>query len=304
MATAFGQGDGFRARLYRALEPSALDGRLSPLNKFLVFVVLASLTLLALETELIAQATEALSQEGRIPAGLSSSLGGILAINLLVIVVFAVEYVARVWAAGENPKYKGFKGRLRYMATPYALADLIAFLPELLLLLTPLGDDARMVAALKALRLLRLLKVARFMPAFNIFFRAAARSGPQLLVALLLAMGLVYVAAIALYLIEGDTQESFASIPRAIWWATATLTTVGYGDVYPITPWGKFAAGAIAIAGIGVVALPAGIFASAFNDELVADQEAKRAKKTALTAKTDTRTSEKTGSQGESDRSH
>lgn len=269
-----------RARFWRALEPSARDdGRLSWVNRLLVFVVLASLTFLAAETELNAQAAEALAAGRIVPADVAAGLTTLFAVNLFVILVFAVEYVARVWAAGEDPRYRGFRGRLRYLLTPYAIADLLAFLPELLLMFTPLGEDARVVAALKALRLLRLLKVARFMPAFGLFFRAAARSGPQLLVSLFLALSLVYVSAIALYLIEGDIQEDFASIPRAIWWATATLTTVGYGDVYPITPWGKFAAGAIAIAGIGVVALPAGIFASAFNDELRADAEARRARR-------------------------
>ena len=83
-------------------------------------------------------------------------------------------------------------------------------------------------------------------------------------------MTLVFVAAVTLYFIEGvgRGREQFASIPRSLWWAVATLTTVGYGDVYPITAWGKVAAAVIALAGVGVVALPAGIFASAFSEEL------------------------------------
>ena len=94
-----------------------------------------------------------------------------------------------------------------------------------------------------------------------------ARQARQIAVAL----ALVYVSAVLLYFVEGvggEHQETFASIPRAIWWAVATLTTVGYGDVYPVTPLGRFCAAIIAIAGIGVVALPAGVFASAFSDEL------------------------------------
>lgn len=86
-----------------------------------------------------------------------------------------------------------------------------------------------------------------------------------------MALALVYVSAVALYFIEGvggQQQENFGSIPRAVWWAIATLTTVGYGDVYPVTPLGRVFASVIALAGIGVVALPAGVFASAFSDEL------------------------------------
>ena len=87
---------------------------------------------------------------------------------------------------------------------------------------------------------------------------------------LAVALTLVYVAAVMLYFIEGVWQgrDEFNSIPRALWWSMATLTTVGYGDVYPITTLGRIAAAIIAMAGIGVVALPAGVFASAFSDEL------------------------------------
>jgi len=108
------------------------------------------------------------------------------------------------------------------------------------------------------------------MPAFGVLWDTLKRSGGQLLTTLALALTLVYLSALVLYVIEGVGQgrEEFASIPRAIWWATATLTTVGYGDAYPVTALGKIAAGIIAVAGIGVVALPAGIFASAFADEL------------------------------------
>ncbi|MCV6606401.1 MAG: potassium channel family protein, partial [Porticoccaceae bacterium] len=173
--------------------------------------------------------------------------------------VFAVEYVTRVWIAGEDPAYRGFGGRLKYMISPYALADLLAFLPEMIVLLAFSQADSAAVAAFKALRLLRLLKLARFVPAFTMLSSAFARCASQLAVALGLALALIYVSAIVLYFIEGAQQpDAFGSIPRATWWAVATLTTVGYGDAYPITSTGKFVAALIALAGIGVVALPAG----------------------------------------------
>ena len=125
--------------------------------------------------------------------------------------------------------------------------------------------------ALRVFRLFRLIKLARFVPAFDVLGAAVQRAGSQLLTTLAMALALVYVSAVALYFIEGiggQQQEMFQSIPRAIWWAIATLTTVGYGDVYPVTPLGRMFASVIALAGIGVVALPAGVFASAFSDEL------------------------------------
>lgn len=249
---------GLRRRLYQQMEPNARDKTgLSFINMTIITLVLLSFLALALETE--------------------DTLGpvwkyGIAIFNLVIVGVFAVEYLARLWVAGENPKYRGLRGRLRYMVTPYALADLIAFLPELLwVLFTPAGQGDQVLMVLRVLRLARLVKLARFVPAFDVLGATVQRAGTQLLTTLAMALALVYVSAVALYFIEGvggQQQESFASIPRAIWWAIATLTTVGYGDVYPVTPLGRIFASVIALAGIGVVALPAGVFASAFSDEL------------------------------------
>ena len=151
------------------------------------------------------------------------------------------------------------------------MADLVAFLPELIwIAFAPEDASDQTVMVLRVLRLARLAKISRFIPAFDVLGAAVRRAGQQLLTTLAMALALVYVSAVLLYFIEGVGQgrEVFGSIPRAIWWAIATLTTVGYGDVYPITTLGRIAASIIAIAGIGVVALPAGVFASAFSDEL------------------------------------
>ena len=255
---------GLRARLYCEMEPSARDKRgLSPNNFVLVVLVLVSLVSFALETE----------------PGISDELyQGIQVFNWFILIVFAIEYVVRVWVAGEDEEFRGIGGRLKYMFTPYAVADLIAFLPELvfLLIVGPTTSE-RSIAALKALRLFRLLKLARFVPAFGLLGAALKRAGTQLLTSLALAMALVYVSAMLLFFIEGPGQpEAFGSIPRAVWWAIATLTTVGYGDVYPVTALGRVAASIIAIAGIGVVALPAGVFASAFSDEIKEREQEKR----------------------------
>ncbi len=258
---------GLRAKLYRQLEPDARDSGISPLNVLLVGLVLISFIALAVETE------------RSIPQGWKDGLG---VFNIAILAIFAAEYLTRLWIAGEDPRYRGIAGRLRYMVTPFALADLVAFLPELLwIAFMPLDGNEQAVMGLRVLRLARLLKIARFVPAFGVLGATLRRAGSQLLTSLALAMALLYVAAMTLYFIEGDypgQEAAFGSIPRAIWWAVATLTTVGYGDVYPVTPLGRLAAGIIAIAGIGLVALPAGVFASAFSDELRtrAEEKAKR----------------------------
>lgn len=262
-----------RSWLYQEMESGRSgDGKLSWINRVLVFLVMASLVLLALETE---------------PTIGDDWQKIFRALNVIVVVVFAIEYCVRFWAAGENEQYRGFKGHVRYAFSFYAIADLLAFLPELLIMVFAADQiSPQMLAILKAFRLFRLFKLARYIPAFNLLREAMRKAGSQLLISLFLALALVYVSAIALYLIEGEQQpEAFGSIPRAVWWAIATLTTVGYGDVFPITPLGRMAASCIALAGIGVVALPAGVFASSFSDVIRERHEAKeeeRARKQAM----------------------
>lgn len=246
---------GLKRRLYDALAPEARRSGLSVTNALIVGLVIVSFLFLALETEPNLLAIPGWREAFEI-------------FNVSVIVIFAIEYAARVWSAGVDPQYRGVGGRWRYMTQFYSIADLLAFLPELVLMIAGAGSS---LLVLRVLRLARLVKIARFIPAFEALGAAVRRASSLLLTSLALAVTLVYVAAVLLYFVEGvggAQQEAFASIPRAIWWSVATLTTVGYGDVYPITPLGRFCAGIIAIAGIGVVALPAGVFASAFSDEL------------------------------------
>jgi len=255
---------GLRKRLYLELEPDAHEGAgLSRTNLFIVLLVVASFIALALETE---------------PSLSPAWKQGIVLFNYFIIAIFALEYVVRLWVAGEDPRYRGVSGRIRYMCSASAIADLIAFLPELLWILLVGTEGEQALMMLRILRLTRLVKIARFMPAFDILGAALSRSRGQLFTTLAVALVLVYVSAVVLYFIEGvgAQREEFGSIPRAVWWAIATLTTVGYGDVYPETTLGRVAASVIALAGIGVVALPAGVFASAFSDELREREDARR----------------------------
>jgi len=241
--------------LYQQLVPEARASGISLMNRLIVGLVLLSFLLLALETEPTLAGQPAWAQLFAV-------------FNVTVVIIFAAEYLARVWVAGIDPQYRGLGGRLNYVIRFYSVADLLAFLPELVVML--LGGGGSLLV-LRVLRLARLIKIARFIPAFDALGAALRRSASQLLTSLAVALTLVYLSAVILYLVEGlggRQQEAFASIPRALWWAVATLTTVGYGDVYPVTPLGRFFSAIIAIAGIGVVALPAGVFASAFSDEL------------------------------------
>jgi voltage-gated potassium channel len=201
-------------------------------------------------------------------------------INAFVVVVFAIEFALRLWSEGENPRHKGVAGRLRFLATPIAIADVLAFLPELIVLVFFPDLHGGWLAGLRALRLFRLMKLARYVPAFAIVGAAVRRAGAPLFAALCVAAAQVYVAALMLYFIEGDSKPAeFGSITRALWWAVVTLTTVGYGDVYPETVLGRVAAGLVAVAGIGIVAMPTGILASAFAEEFRERHEARLRKR-------------------------
>ena len=239
----------------------------------IVTLVMVSLVALALETEVIRQDTT-----------LPHALRPLLAqINGVVVVLFAIEFALRFWSEGENPAHKGVMGRVRFLTTPIAIADVLAFLPELIVLLLFPDLHGGWLAALRALRLFRLMKLARYVPAFAIVGAAVKRAGAPLFAALCVAAAQVYVAALVLYFIEGATKpDAFGSITRALWWAVVTLTTVGYGDVYPETVLGRIAAGLVAVAGIGIVAMPTGILASAFAEEFRERHEARERARAAL----------------------
>lgn len=183
------------------------------------------------------------------------------------VAVFSIEYLLRVWACVEDPRYsRPLRGRLRYALTPLALVDLLAVLPFYLTFLTV---DLRMLRILRVFRLLRIVKFARYSRTLQIFGRVLLATRVQLLFTLMLMGVLLLLSASLMYAVEHTAQpEAFSSIPAAMWWAVATLTTVGYGDVYPVTAWGKFFGSLIAVFGIGMFALPTGVLGAAFLEEV------------------------------------
>jgi voltage-gated potassium channel len=184
--------------------------------------------------------------------------------EIVIGTIFLVEYVARVWSIGELPGHAGLKGRLAYMAKPFAIVDLLALLPFFLGIL---GGEAFVLRVIRVLRLLAISKMIRYSEAMRIVVGAVIERRFELMFAMMLAGLMILVASSALYVVEGDRQpEAFGSILRAMWWAVVTLTTVGYGDVVPQTLLGKVFAGLTALAGIGMIAMPTGILAASFTD--------------------------------------
>ncbi len=182
--------------------------------------------------------------------------------------IFLIEYIMRVWVSIEQNSSKKKLSkvivRLKYMTTWPAIIDLLAVLSGLLPMIFEI--DLRI---LRALRMLRLLKFSRYFKVMNLLLGVLKEERQSFLAAMFLLTIAMLIASTGIYIFEKDAQpDKFGSIPEAMWWAVATLTTVGYGDVTPITAMGKIFGALITIIGIGTVALPSGILASGFSDQL------------------------------------
>ncbi len=184
------------------------------------------------------------------------------------IIFFTIEYVIRVWIADMiYPELSATKARLKYMTSFMGLIDLISILPFYLPFI--LKIDLRIVRVLRLFRLLRILKLNRHFKSLRIIRSVIVKTKNEIIVTAFLVFILLILASTLMYNIENKAQpDAFQNIGQALWWAVATLTTVGYGDIYPITGLGKLMSAVIALLGIGFVALPTGIISSAYIDEI------------------------------------
>ncbi len=182
--------------------------------------------------------------------------------------VFIIEYLLRLWIAPLDPRYSGrIRGRIRYAFTPMALIDLFAILPALLPLFFVV--DLRILRMLRIFRLFRLLKLSRYVTSLDSLGHVLRNKKEELIVTTVMIIILLVFASTLMHVVESEAQpDKFPDIPSAMWWGIATLTTVGYGDVFPVTAVGKLLGGTIAFLGIGMFALPAGIIASGFAEEI------------------------------------
>jgi voltage-gated potassium channel len=190
--------------------------------------------------------------------------------EIFSVIVFTIEYVLRVWTCTINQKYKNpIAGRIKFVLSPLALVDLFAFLPFYVPMIIPF--DLRFLRAFRLLRLIRVLKIGRYSEAVKLFGRVLNSKKTELFTAIFVIFVLLIISSSLLYYVEHGAQpDKFSSIPEAMWWGVVTLTTVGYGDIYPITPFGKFFASIISLLGIGLFAMPAGILSAGFVEEIKA----------------------------------
>ena len=240
-----------RNRVWRLLEPAEDNDNLSKfIDVFLVNLIFFNILMVILET------VETLYFKYKL---------WFIYFELFSVTIFSLEYISRFWSCVENKTQNETNGkaRLRYIFSFSAIIDLIAILPSLLAFLFPTVD----LRFVRALRIFRLLKFSRYSNSINTLLVVLWDQRKSLGAAFFILFIVLIISSSGMYIVEKDIQpDKFGSIPQSMWWSIVTLTTVGYGDVYPVTSMGKFFGSIIIILGIGTVALPSGILASAFTE--------------------------------------
>jgi voltage-gated potassium channel Kch len=246
-------GRTLRQKAHALLFPDARGGTLHlAVEIFLIFWIVASVF------SIVCESVESLNTRYR-------TLFEI--IDIASFVIFGLEYALRLYASAENnPSGSPWRARWHFVRSPHGMIDLVAILPFMLQLL--LGGFADM-RFLRIVRLLRLLKLSRYSSANDTMFAVLKKEAPVLAVSSLVMVLLVFIMAALGYLLEREAQpDKFENIPQSIYWAVVTLASVGYGDISPVTPAGRFATVVLALVGIGIFSIPAAVLASGFTEQL------------------------------------
>jgi voltage-gated potassium channel len=181
-------------------------------------------------------------------------------IEIITVLIFSIEYLLRLFVTDK---------KLKLIFSFYGIIDLMAILPFYI----SSGIDLRSIRILRLFRLFRILKILRYSKAIRRFKLAFISIKEELVLFLITTIFLIYLSSIGIYYCESETQpDAFKSVFHCLWWSIVTLTTVGYGDIYPITTWGKVFASFVMVIGIGVVAVPSGLIASALTT-VIKDEE-------------------------------
>lgn len=241
-----------RQRLYVILEQGSIDLTSIAINYLLVALIVVTLVATVLES---------------VPAFAAEYSISFWAVELIAVTIFSLEYVARIWVSSEHPPWRRLgqlRSRFRFVTSPSGLIDLAAVLPFWLSMVV-----APEFKTLLVLRLLRFLKLTRYSPAMRSLLEALYSERRAIAGCFVILLGTALIAAALMHLAEGTVQpDKFGTIPDALWWAIVTLGTIGYGDAIPITPIGRMIAALTIFAGLLMIALPVGIVATAFANEV------------------------------------
>lgn len=247
-------GDTLRRRAYLALEGGQLGGPAGTIIEATLIALIVG--------NVIAYTLQSLPEFER------NHRSALSLFELVSILIFTVEYAARLWTAPEDPaagERGPLMGRLWFAMTPLMVIDFLAVAPTFVAYFLPFLD----LRVLRLVRLLRLLKIARYSPALSALARVLSEEQRALYGSFLLFVCAMILFAAAMHAVEGGVQpDKFGTIPKSMWWAVSTLTTVGYGDSVPHTPLGRILAGVAMIMGLGLMALPVGIIATGFANSI------------------------------------
>ncbi|MFC1489671.1 potassium channel family protein [Candidatus Latescibacterota bacterium] len=191
------------------------------------------------------------------------------------VIVFTIEYMLRLWVCTENKRFaRPVYGRFRFALTPLSLIDILAISPFYLPMI--ISVDLRFIRILRLFRLSRLLKLGRYSKSLNLIGAVLKEKKEELVITVFIGFMLLIMSSSVMYYCENQAQpDVFSSIPSTLWWGVSTLTTVGYGDAYPVTSAGKFFASIIAFLGIGLFALPTAIIGSGFMEVMSKKKQGK-----------------------------
>ncbi|VAX21004.1 Potassium voltage-gated channel subfamily KQT; possible potassium channel, VIC family [hydrothermal vent metagenome] len=251
----------FRKRVYKTLISNPSGNTVSRyVNLFIVVLIFLSVIFIIVET----------SRQMREENGWFFEW-----FEFFAVFVFTIEYILRLWSCVEDKNYRSpVLGRLRFAFRPLVIIDLIAIIPFYLPFIFSI--DLVALRSLRLLRILRIFKLTRYHSAMGAIGRVLYKTKEELLVTLFAGFLLLVIASTLMYYVENPVQpEMFSSIPASMWCVVATLTTVGYGDIYPITVTGQILASVMALLGVGMFALPAGILGSAFLEEVQQENDRK-----------------------------
>lgn len=201
---------------------------------------------------------------------LAVKIGGI--VETVSVVIFSIEYILRLWVADLSyPKLPPLRARLRYMVSFAAVIDLVSLLPSYI---SVMSVNFMVLRILRVLRLLRAFKLNRYTHALRDIGEVFRKKASQLISSMLVVSFLMVISSVLMYDAEHEAQpEAFDNALSGLWWAISTLTTVGYGDIYPVTAIGRVMSAIIALLGIGLVAVPTGIITAGFSEHITQKQE-------------------------------
>jgi len=248
-----------KQRAYRLVEKGAHGAKINACFDYAILILIV-LNLLAIILETISD--------------IYDSIGDFLRMfEVFSVVVFSIEYIIRIYVSDlTHPSTSRVKSAMKFVFSFYGLIDLLSITPFYLPFLIKI--DLRFLRAMRLLRFIRILKINRYNSSLSLIWGVIKDKKPELAITGFVTFLVLLIASYLMYYIEGEAQpDKFPNVIASFWWAVATLTTVGYGDVYPITALGKFVSGLIAILGIGLVALPTALVSAGFMDKIKSNRE-------------------------------